>query len=178
MAQKRGCLRWQRIEDAKQSEFFRWFSFAEAGATKEESGRTVLTFRPEGEKFRRLVKLDAVLDEKDFITALRLTITRLFVDHNRDGIFARDITKSFLRSAFPEPDDTSVATFAAEIEGRHNFPVITRAFTQGVPLPVVPTTGFLTYIGQQQLYEETYAQSSLRIEQVKDDDGEAVVITV
>jgi hypothetical protein len=175
---RRGGLRWQRIKDAKQTEFFRWFSFVENGVAKDEGGNTIISFRPEGEKFRSLVKLDAVLDEEGRIAGLHLSLVKSFVDDDRDGIFARDIAKSFLRSAFPEADNGAVTVLADEIEGRHNFPVITHASSLHPELPLQPTAGFLTYIGRQQLYEESYSRSSLRIEQTRTEDGEAVVITV
>lgn len=175
---RRGSLRCQRLADAKQTEFFRWFSFIETGTAKDEKGNTVVSFRPAGEKFRRLVKLDAVVGEQDRIVALRLSLAKSFVDDNRDGIFARDIAKSFLRFAIPEPDAGSVAPLADEIEHRHNFSVLTRAPSTQLPLSSQPSAGFLTYVGQQQLYEEMFSQSSVRIEQAKTEDGEAVVMTV
>ena len=173
-----GSLRWQRIEDAKQADLFHWFSLVEVGSAKDESGNTVISFRPEGEKFRRLVKLDAALDKQDRITALNLSLAKPFVDDDKDGIFARDIAKSFLRSALPEPDDGSVTVLADEIEYRHNFSVITRAPSHRPQLPSQPTAGFLTFVGGRQLYEEAFSRSDLRIEQTKTEDGEAVVITV
>lgn len=80
---RRGGLRWQRLEDAKQTEFFRWFSFAEIGAAKDESGNSIISFRPDGDKFHNLVKLDMVVGEQKRIIALRLFLTRSFVGHER-----------------------------------------------------------------------------------------------
>lgn len=173
-----GNLRWELLEEAKSSEFFRWFSFVEVGELKEASGNIIKSFRPAGEKFRRLVKLDVTLDKQNRINALQLFLARRFVDDNRDGIFARDIAKSFLRSALPEPDADAVTLLADEIEHRHNFSVLTRAQVSDTQLSPHPTAGFLAFIGKQPLYEEAFSRSSLRIEQTKMDDEAAVVIII
>jgi hypothetical protein len=176
-AERRDRLRWERIADAKRTEFFRWFSLVEFGSARNESGRTIVTVRPAGEKFRDLVKLDVVLDQQDRIDALQLSLAKSLVDDNSEGIFARDIAKSFLRSVFPKPDDRSVSSFADELEYRHNLPTITHASSQRPQLPAEPTAAFLTYVGSQWLYEEAFSRSSLRIEQVSTDAGKAVVIS-
>jgi hypothetical protein len=175
---KRANLRWENLEAAKQSEFFRWFSFVEVESVKDAGGNILKSFRPEGEKFRSLVKLDVALDKQSGINTLQLFLARRFVDDNRDGIFARDIAKSFLRSALPEPDADAVTVLAEEIEHRHNFSVLTRAPAPDTQLPSQPSTGFLAYAGEQQFYEETFSQSSLRIEQTKLEGDAAVVLII
>jgi len=125
-----------------------------------------------------LVKLDAVLDQQDRIAALHLSLAKPFVDDHKDGIFARDVAKSFLRSALTEPDAGSVTVLADEIEYRHNFPVIAHASSQRPQLPPQPTLGFLAFVGRKQLYEETFSSSSLRIQQTTTEADEAVVVTV
>jgi hypothetical protein len=173
-----GGLRWVRIDDAKQTDFFRWFSFAETGTARDADGNAVVSFRPSGEKFHRLVKLDAVLDGQGCIDSLRLSLAKSFLDDNQDGLFARDITKSFLRSALPPPDDRTVASLADEIEWRHDFPVITPASNVAPPLPTRPSTAFLAFTGGQQNYEEAYSRCRMQIEQAKTDGSQAVEITV
>lgn len=175
-AGRRGFLG-SRLEEARGSEFFCWFSFAEAGAAKDEGGNTVISFRPEGEKFHDLVKLEAALDEGNRIARLSLSLSRSFVDHERDGIFARDISKSFLRSALPQTEGGSITALADEIEWRHDFPVITRSSARP-QLPPQPSAGFLTYIGRRELFEEVHSEGIYRIEQRRTQGGEAVVLTV
>lgn len=170
-------LRWEHLKDAKQTDFFRWFSLAEAGSAKDGSGHNIFTFRPEGEKFHDLVKLDVVLDY-GHIAVLHLSLAKSLVDDDRDGIFARDITKSFIRSVIPKPDDGSVTDLANEIEYRHNFTLVTHASSERPHLPPQPTAGFLAFVGRQQLYEGTFSRSRLRIEQVNNSAGAAVVISI
>ncbi len=150
-ARRRGFFG-SRLEEAGRSEFFRWFSFAEVGAAKDEGGNTIISFRPEGEKFHDLVKLEAALDEKNRIISLSLRLLKSFVDHNRDGIFARDISKSFLRSALPQTAGGSITALADEIEWRHDFSVIARSSQP--ELPPQPSAGFLAYLGRRELFEE------------------------
>ena len=173
---RRGRLRWRRIEEAKQTDFFRWFSLAEAGSAEGGVGTTVITFRPEGDKFRDLVKLDVSLDGGGIISALRLTLAKSFVDDHGDGVFARDIAKSFIRDALPDEDEGAARGLADEIEYRNDFPVLSRALRPR--LPDAPSEGFLTFVGRGQLYEQGLSRSCLRIEQVQDDGRAAVAITV
>lgn len=172
-------LRWENIKQAKETDFFRWFSLTETGSAKDENGRKVVTFRPESEKFHGLVSLDVVLHEDGTIAVVHLSLARAFVEDEIDGIFARDIAKSFIRAAIPVADESSVTAVANEIEYRHNFAVITGiAASERPQLPPQPTEGFLAFVGRQQLYEGAFSQSRIRIEQADNDSGKAVVISI
>jgi len=173
-----GGLGWQSIKTAKKSEFFRWFSLSEIGTAKDENGNSVVSFRPTGGKFDSLVTLGVVLDERHCICQLHLSLDMSFVDDKKDGMFARDIAKSFLHSALPRADARSGTMLADEIAFRHEFPVITPASSPRPQLPAEPTPGFLAFTGQRQLFEAVYSQSSLRIEQTRADNTENVVISI
>lgn len=172
-------LRWKNVEEAKQTDFFRWFSMMETGTAKDETGRKIVIFRPDGEKFHDVVSLDLVLHEYGTIAVAHLTLAKAFVDDPMDGIFARDIAKSFIRAAIPAVDEGSVADVANDIEYRHDFSLIT-----GVPaaerpqLPPEPTSGFLAFVGEKDVYKQTFRQSRIRIEQVSRDTGSAVEISI
>ncbi len=175
---RRGGLGSQNIKAAKKSEFFRWFSFSEIETVKGENGNAVASFRPTGGKFDRLVTLRVVLDDRHCICQLHLSLDMSFVGDEKDGMFARDIAKSFLRAALPRADANSAAVLADEIAFRHEFPVITHATLPRPPLPAEPTPGFLAFTGQRQLFEAIYSQSSLRIEQTRTDSGTTVVLSI
>jgi len=82
----------ENVEQARKTEFFRWFHL-------EESGRTgsVVYFKPSAERFRSLVTVNLSLDSRERLIGAELVLSRLFIDSGRDGLFARDIAKSFLR---------------------------------------------------------------------------------
>jgi len=167
-------LRWHRLEDAQQSEFFRWFHLVETKRSRDRDGGVVVSFRPEGPKFYRSVRLAVTVDREEQIVALYLILSQLFVD-GREGIFARDIAKSFLRVATPFADENAVTSLAEEIEKRHNFPVITRDPSD---LTFPPSAGFLAFAGEGPTYKTSYSQSSLKIERLRSSDGDVVAITL
>src|SRR3989441_7170643 len=84
----------ERLEQARKTEFFRWFHLEETG----RAGR-VVQFKPSGEKFRPLVTLNVTLDPSGRMVGVELVLSRAFIDSGREGTFARDIAKSFLRVA-------------------------------------------------------------------------------
>jgi hypothetical protein len=85
------------VSALRNSEFFDWFSLQPDAA-----GNGTMTFRPSGAAFHDLVALQALTGGDDTLRELRLTLARSFIDDRRNGAFALDITKSFLRSALGE----------------------------------------------------------------------------
>lgn len=83
------------MADARASELFAWFHLEPA----ERPDR----FRPGGAAFHDLAALDVRADGHGRVTGLTLRLARRFIDDPRNGVFARDIMKSFLRAAIP-PD--------------------------------------------------------------------------
>ncbi|MEO8461011.1 MAG: hypothetical protein ABI451_10800 [Dokdonella sp.] len=176
VAGQRGSLRWQTLTEAKESEFFRWFSFTHVGTATNEQRKQVFSFRPSGEKFHYLVRLDILLDQGERIEMLRLFLAASFVDDVREGLFARDIARSFLLSAVLQSDECSLENLANEIAGRHNMPVITRSLA--ADLTVLPSAGFLAFVGQGPRYEKSCSSIHLSIERTKSDVGDLVTMSI
>src|SRR5438105_14433165 len=80
------------VEQARKTEFVRWFHLEETGRTG-----SVVHFKPSAEKFRSLVTVSLSLDSRQRLIGAELVLSRSFIDSGRDGLFARDIAKSFLR---------------------------------------------------------------------------------
>lgn len=165
-----GGLLWKSIEDAQQTEFFRWFQLVETSRAKGKGGRIVVRFRPSGEKFHDLVAVDAAVD-RHIIMSIDLLLARSFIDDARDGIFARDIAKSLLRAAPPDADRAALSGMANEIEFAHDYPLIVGPGYRPPALPPHPSPGFQTYLGRRDSYEQAFSESRLRLEQIHDDVG-------
>ena len=88
------------LKAALDQEFFRWFHlerYEPPQALADE--RTWHGFRPSGEKFQAVVTVNLETDAADRIIDTKLCLDRAFVEHPKDGAFARDIAAGFLRWA-------------------------------------------------------------------------------
>lgn len=168
-----------RLEDAKQTDFFRFFNLVEAGATEAEQQRKVFIFRPRAGMFREAVNVTAVVDSAGRILTMKLMLDRAFVDHKQNGIFARDIAKSFLRHAIPLADEREVNDLANEIEFPRKLEGYEIMRTGPDPqLPARPTQGYLVFLGESPLSEQRLKQSLVRLQNSKAGGDEVLTITV
>lgn len=79
------------------SDFFTFFHLAEAGAPIViGASQAWHSFRPSGPAFHDLVELDVLAKADGTIGAASLGVDRSFIDDPNNGIFARDLVKSFL----------------------------------------------------------------------------------
>ena len=142
----------ERLEQAKQTEFFRWFQLEEVGRTAR-----VIHFKPSGKKFHDLVTLNLSLDPKGRLVGAELVLSRSFVDSGRDGMFARDIAKSFVAVATTAQERSAVADLIAEIEhppANQSTPLIVSAHRPAPKLPAQPTPGFQVFLGRRQACQQ------------------------
>jgi hypothetical protein len=94
------------------SDFFNFFHLAPTGPANAPG---VIDFRPSGSEFTSLVDVGVTVDGADRITAMSLTLARSFIDDPANGVFARDIAKSFLQAAPPPADAQQVGLLATDI---------------------------------------------------------------
>jgi hypothetical protein len=132
------------------SDFWRFFNLERVDSTVAEGGRrTDLSFRPRGPMFREKVLVHVTELADSGVTAVELTLDRAFVDDPRNGIFARDIARSLLRTAVPASDLPSIAGLAQEIE---------------MPRPAPnPSEGYRAYLGTEGLSIQTYPHSMVML---------------
>ena len=150
----------ENVEQARKTEFFRWFHL-------EESGRTgsVVHFKPRAEKFRSLVTLNLLLDSRQRLIGAELVLSRSFIDSGVEGLFARDIAKSFLRVVTSAEERRAIGGLIGEIE-------------QPAPrLPVAPSPGYRTFLGEQTHYEQSLARGHIRLENRAVDGAASLVIS-
>jgi hypothetical protein len=141
----------ETLDQAKQTEFFRWFHLDETGRTAR-----VVHFKPSGDKFHNLVTLNLALDTRGRLAGAELILLRSFVDSGRDGMFARDIAKSFVRVVTPAEERDTVADLLAEIEQPPaNLSQTLIVGTRTTPRPPAKSTpGYQVFLGQRASYQQ------------------------
>ncbi len=141
------------LDSAKKTDFFTFFHLEQTGESPAKDGKTIM-FQPSGEKFRSLVHVYMTVDSKAQIQGAELDLSRAFVDSASDGIFARDIAKSFLQTAI-DPEDTDKVDNLIKEVGQPmgtDRPVI--AHPDAVQKPAgAPSKGYRVYLGQEDVFE-------------------------
>ncbi len=165
----------ETLEQAKQTDFFHFFHLEQSQVSKSD-GSTVTAFKPSGEKFRPLVTVKVTTDAAGRIQALEMALARSFIDDPREGVFARDIAKSFLLAGLPAPRDGETTDLINEIQfqGTSTMTIIQRR-AEIPKLPEKPTPGYLTYLGKQTSYEHRLPPDYL-LHLVNETEGAAAVL--
>ena len=169
-----------RLEDMKKTDFFTFFNLGETERSEDlQEGRVVVTFKPRAGDFRELVTVNVTIDPQDHIVAMGLLLNRSFVDHRTNGIFARDIAKSMLRSAIPVADEAAISDLASEIEYPQDKTGQQIVRTEPAPkLPAQATPGYEAYLGRRKLYEQKLSRSSLLLHNIKINGVDLLLISV
>jgi hypothetical protein len=167
------------MDQAGKTDFFTWFHLQQTGEEQTAQG-TIIVFKPSGKQFRDLVTMKVTTGPDRAITGMELMLSRAFVDSKKDGIFARDIAKSLLRTAFATGADQEILDLADQIEylGTSSQTIILHASRKPPQLPATPTPRYLTYLGQQQSYEHAAAGKTLRLKNATIDGEKALVIQI
>jgi hypothetical protein len=126
-------------------------------------------FRPEGAKFRDLVTVNLESDDERLIDAT-LCLDRAFVEHPKDGAFARDITVSFLRWAVASEEQAALADLLTEL-GDLGPNVIRIAGAPAPAMPAAPSALYLAYLGRIKEGERALPGKSLRFNNLQARDG-------
>lgn len=170
-----------RLDDLKKTDLFTWFHLEQTDIARDMQGQMVVTFKPEGEKFRLLTTVKVTLASDSQVLVVELLLSRSFVDHDRDGVFARDIAKTFLHTLVPQDDRGATTDLANELEYHYpeniQVPLITRRRPE-VSLPTVPTLGYQVFLGKQQLYEQVLSRCTLKLENLQAESGTSLRIAI
>ena len=169
----------ERLDQAKETGFFRWFHLEETNVNR-AGAQAVVAFKPSGEKFRPLVTLNATTDGQDRLQALELVLARVFVDDPRDGVFARDIVKSFLLAVFGDSGDPGLQDLINEIQYLlfHGPGVIGRTPPADIKLPKAPTRCYQVYLGRQPACTLDLAGHSLRLENRRVGETQSLIVEI
>jgi hypothetical protein len=170
-----------RLDDLKKTDLFTWFHLEQTAIEQDKQDQRVVSFKPEGEKFRPLTTIKVTLAPDGQVSALELLLSRSFVEHGRDGVFARDIAKTFLHTLVPQDDRGATTDLANEIEYHYpqNMPILllTRRRPE-VLLPTVLTPGYQAFLGKRQLYEQVLSRCTLKLENLQGESGTSLRIAI
>jgi hypothetical protein len=160
------------LEPVLKSSFFTWFCFDPVGSPEQKDRLSLTRYKPNGPKFHELVTLEVETDAQGIIRVLRLLVARSFIDHPAEGIFASDISNSFLAAAVPAFDRGLVETLAGEITSRART---TRPLIRAAGGPTIgegakgpPSRGFEVFSGRADAWQKATPYTVLRIERQPD----------
>jgi len=165
----------QPLAAVQKSEFFTWFHLGQT-ARQPCGGGQALGFRPTGEQFHRVAAVEVLTDAHGAVAAMALMLNRTFVDDPVNGIFARDIAKSFLRDAPGSQVGAHVAALADEIQAG-TLSSGTVFFHSDVPPPTPngpPSPGYQVFLGDRESYELTIGGEALTLTNTQQ-EGNAVL---
>jgi|UPI000488FF25 hypothetical protein len=159
------------LTQAVDQEFFRWFHLVRYEPPRGlAEGATWHGFRPEGARFRDLVTVNLETDRDTCIADAKLCLDRAFIEHPKDGAFARDITASFLRWVLPEGAQKEIGGFLQELGDLG--PNVIRF--KGTAAPVragQPSALHRIYLGQDKEAAVDLKGMSLRLTNLQARDG-------
>ena len=164
---------------ATESGFFKWFSLAEVASAAGADGGRMLSYRPSGPRFHRLVLVELTLSAGGDIRRMDLVLLRSFIASLADAPFARDIAKSFLHAVPGAADEAALLPIANEIEYRRapaEGTVIVGPGYHPPPLPKTPSVAYETYIGRNQDFAATLRRARLEMRNAPATDGKVLRI--
>lgn len=167
----------QPLTLVRESEFFKWFHLEEMDSWKLIE-RAATRFEPTNPDFHNLVSVDAITkiaDRRNLVTEIELWLNRRFIDDPTDGIFARDIAKSFL-GAVPRPQEIFPVHFLInriEFDLPPGRPVLTARKPPNRPRRPVP--GYDTFLGGDERFRLALGASALTLENYRHPDHSATL---
>jgi hypothetical protein len=150
-AQPAGGLLGHPLAAARSNDLFTFFNLAQTASQPCGDGQA-LGFRPTGEQFHLLAAVDVMTDARGDVAAMTLTLDRAFINDPANGVFARDIAKSFLRDVSGSQAGASVSGLAHEIESgaSSSGTVIYRSDVAPAKPNGPPSTGYQVFLGGHQ----------------------------
>ena len=140
------------LAEAQKADLFKHFCLEEEAPS--ETGTH--SFRPHADLFKYLV-LVTVSTNGGKIDSMKLNIARSFIDDPANGIFARDLTKSFLLEAVPSADQYRYTGMSESLWKR----------TSG------GGSGYDVYLGNKESWSDAGSVSSL---EMSNSDGQFEVV--
>ena len=166
------------LVDAQKTDFFNWFHLRETDREKDTMGRTVVSFKPEGGTFQKLVTVKAVLAGPSRIVQLDLFLSRAFLNDRNQRESANDIAKSVLLDAVGPADRTAVKILTDEINSNRGSDMRLLTAHPQSETPLKESPGYLTYLGKRYMYTQELSATTLKIANVKQDDEDWLDIQI
>jgi hypothetical protein len=163
------------LAEVEKSGFFNWFNLAETARQPVGADLMKIDFRPTGPKFHDFALAQVTVDSNSSMVRFDLVLKRSFINSPGDGIFARDIAKSFILDAPPQAEDESyLQTLADEIQYKatSSHAVIVGPNFKPPKLPEPPTAAYLTFIGRQKTEQKKFTHCIFEIRNERDASGD------
>lgn len=152
----------QLLSDITKTDFFTFFNLRRVDAQSGEAGETVISFKPQADKFRELVSVLITVDGEERVVKRELVLSRSFINDPREGIFARDIAKNHLSASVDRDEQPEIAELVDEIFGTARAAVAIPAATrQNATVPRLPSSGYLAFMGRRKDYQRKLTRSAL-----------------
>jgi hypothetical protein len=168
------------LDDARKTDFFKWFGLAEMGRSATTDGGTMISFGPGSATYRALVRVRLNLAPAGWIRGADIVLKRRFIESDKtsEEANARDIAKSFIASCIAPGDDTKeIRGLREEIFHLVSGQVLVSA-TQDISVPVIPTDGYLAFTGHREYFMRYLSQSRLWMENIVADGEPALLISI
>jgi hypothetical protein len=139
------------LKTEQSSEFFTWFHLAPVGTpTAVGDSQAWHSFRPTGSAFQALVQVDVLSEADGKIDAVSIGLERSFIDSLSNGVFARDIAKSFLAWTVrnPSPQIGNLIANLADLSSART--TIIMHGPAPTPQPPDTTGGYRVFLGHDQ----------------------------
>jgi hypothetical protein len=135
------------LQTEQKSDFFSFFHLIPDGSPVAIAGaQSWQSFRPSGPSFHNLVEVDILTDKDGTIREARIGLDRSFINDPRNGVFARDIAKSFLTWSVRDPSPQTVSLIAnlADLSGAGSTVIVRDS---AAPPPPDATGLYGVYLG-------------------------------
>jgi hypothetical protein len=153
-------------DDAKQTDFFKWFHLEEVGKSAGDGG-TIITYAPSAPKFRPLVSVRLQLAPGGWLRGAELLIKRRFIEDPKDETSARDIVKSFIAAAAMKADWNKIHRLHDEIFYLGSTKMmVSSAAAKDISIPLLPTDGYEVFTGRRGHFVDMLSRSRLWMENV------------
>lgn len=123
-----------------------------------------------------MAAVKVLTDAHGAVAAMALMLDRTFVDDPVNGVFARDIAKSFLRDAPASQAGALVAALADEIQAgtTSSGTVFFRSDVRPAKPKGPPSPGYQVFLGDRESYEPTIEGEAFTLTN-KQQEGKAVL---
>jgi hypothetical protein len=167
------------LAEAIKKDFFTFFFLTKISSESNPDGHCLVRFRPSNPHFRELVEVKLILEQDESIIAQELSVAREFINHPMDGIFARDLVKSFLQFAVPASDLTYVQPLITEIRHPSRDEVeIPSTRRPGSKVPAIPSLAYMTFLGTHPKFIKTLPSTTLSLRNMETNGSHMLVLSV
>jgi hypothetical protein len=166
-------------DEAKQTDFFKFFHLEETGKSAGADGGTTISYAPNAPKYRALVTVRLQLAQGGWLQGAQFVVKRRFIEDPREATSARDITKSFIEVAAMPADWTKIHRLHDEIFylGPTKM-MVSDSAAKNIVIPLLPTDGYQVFAGRRGHFVDMLSRSRLWLENIVADGEPALLVSI